>query len=127
MRFFERAEIKDALAYLRLTANRLDDASFERIVNHPPRGIGERTVDALRVYARSSGKSLWESAAEAEQLGELNPRAVGAIKRFLQLIELMANDIRPLPLAEQVETVIELAALKEHFKTKEPGKQVRRG
>lgn len=121
LRFFERAEIKDALAYLRLTANRLDDASFERIVNHPPRGIGERTVDALRVYARSSGKSLWESAYEAEQLGELNPRAVGAIKRFLQLIELMANDIRPLPLAEQVETVIELAALKEHFKTKEPG------
>ncbi|WP_020558198.1 DNA helicase II [Thiofilum flexile] len=121
LRFFERAEIKDALAYLRLVTNRLDDASFERIVNHPPRGIGERTVDALRIYARSTGKSLWEAAQESEQLGELSSRATGAIKRFLQLIELMGNDIAPLPLAEQVEIVIELAALKEHFKAKEPG------
>ena len=62
LRFFERAEIKDALAYLRLIANRDDDASFERVVNLPPRGIGARTLDVLRERARGAGSSLWRAA-----------------------------------------------------------------
>lgn len=123
LRFFERAEIKDALAYLRLTANRQDDASFERIVNHPPRGIGERTVDILRTQARSAGISLWEAACGAIDSGEFTPRAGNAILRFVQLIERMGADINGLPLAEQVETVIELSVLKAHFKAKEKGEQ----
>ena len=65
-RFFDRAEIKDALAYLRLIANRHDDAAFERVVNTPPRGIGDRTIDLLRARARREDTSMWEAV-----LGEL--------------------------------------------------------
>jgi DNA helicase-2/ATP-dependent DNA helicase PcrA len=61
MRFFERAEIKDALAYLRLLSNRNDDAAFERAVNTPTRGIGDRTLDEVRREARAQGISLWEA------------------------------------------------------------------
>ena len=59
LRFFERAEIKDALAYLRLVSNRNDDTSFERVVNLPTRGIGAKSIDTLRERARADGSSLW--------------------------------------------------------------------
>jgi DNA helicase-2/ATP-dependent DNA helicase PcrA len=121
LRFFERAEIKDALAYLRLSANPYDDASFERVVNHPPRGIGERTIDIVRDHARHSGRSLWETASMAAELGELTPRAANAVLGFVQLIQRMKGDIAPLPLAEQVQVVIELSSLKPHFLAKEKG------
>lgn len=123
LRFFERAEIKDALAYLRLTANRSDDASLERIINHPPRGIGERTVDILRTQARQDGKSLWESASAAADNGEFTPRAANSVMHFVHLINRMASDISGLPLKEQVEVVIDLAGLKPHFLAKEKGEQ----
>jgi DNA helicase-2/ATP-dependent DNA helicase PcrA len=64
LRFFERMEIKDAMAYLRLVANRDDDAAFERAVNTPPRGIGGRTIDEVRRLARAPGMSLWRAAAQ---------------------------------------------------------------
>lgn len=121
LRFFERAEIKDALAYLRLTANRSDDASFERIVNHPPRGIGERSVDILRTHARSAGISLWQAASLAAEIGEFTPRAANSVLAFVNLLNRMASDVRSLPLREQVEVVIDLAGLKEHFLAKEKG------
>ncbi|EIJ35341.1 DNA helicase II [Thiothrix nivea] len=123
LRFFERAEIKDALAYLRLTANRADDASLERIINHPPRAIGERTVDILRSQARQDGKSLWEAASAAADNGEFTPRAANAVMGFVHLINRMAKDINGLPLKEQVEIVIDLAGLKPHFLAKEKGEQ----
>ena len=97
-RFFERAEIKDALAYLRLTANRHDDAAFERAVNTPPRGIGERTLDALRRRARMENTSMWE--ATLGELGggsELAGRAKNAVKAFLALIDKMARDFAGVP------------------------------
>jgi DNA helicase-2/ATP-dependent DNA helicase PcrA len=75
LRFFERAEIKDALAYLRLVANRDDDPSFERVVNVPPRGIGGRTLDLLRETARAQGDSLWQGAAGLLTAGGLSGRA----------------------------------------------------
>ena len=121
LRFFERAEIKDALAYLRLTTNRADDASFERIVNHPPRGIGERTVDALRQIARAENRSLWEVTVEASTSGEFTGRASSAIVRFIELIQQMETEMQNLPLSEQVEAVISLSQLKEHFLYKEKG------
>ncbi|UJS24828.1 DNA helicase II [Thiothrix winogradskyi] len=121
LRFFERAEIKDALAYLRLTVNHQDDASFERIVNHPPRGIGERTVDILRSHARATNLSLWEAAAQAADIGDFTPRASNGVLGFVQLIKRMASDIHSLPLREQVEIVIDLAGLKPHFLAKEKG------
>ncbi|HET6804115.1 MAG TPA: UvrD-helicase domain-containing protein, partial [Frateuria sp.] len=97
LRFFERAEIKDALAYLRLTANRHDDAAFERAVNTPPRGIGDRTLDVLRRRARTEGSSMWEAAlGELTDGRELAGRAKNAVKGFLALIDQMARDFQPL-------------------------------
>ena len=95
-RFFERAEVKDALAYLRLTANRHDDAAFERAVNTPPRGIGDRTLDALRRRARGDNTSMWETAlTELASGNELAGRAKSAVKAFLTLINGMARTFKP--------------------------------
>ncbi len=102
LRFFERAEIKDALAYLRLTANRHDDAAFERAVNTPPRGIGDRTLDVLRRRARGENTSMWEAALhELAGASELAGRAKNAVKAFLALIDQMARDFQPLPPGER--------------------------
>jgi DNA helicase-2/ATP-dependent DNA helicase PcrA len=91
-RFFDRAEVKDALAYLRLTANRHDDAAFERAVNTPTRGIGDRTLDVLRRRARSEDISMWEAALTELSAGsELAGRAKHAVKAFLSLIDEMAR------------------------------------
>ena len=87
LRFFDRAEIKDTLAYLRLVANRHDDAAFERTVNTPPRGIGERTLDALRQRARTERSSLWDAALHELTGAGLAGRAKNALKAFLMLIE----------------------------------------
>ncbi|TAM58112.1 MAG: DNA helicase II [Rhodanobacter sp.] len=90
-RFFDRAEVKDALAYLRLTANRHDDAAFERAVNTPARGIGERTLDVLRRRARGQNTSMWEAALTELAGGELAGRAKNTVKAFLALIEELAR------------------------------------
>lgn len=113
LRFFERAEIKDALAYLRLMSNRHDDPSFERVVNLPTRGIGARTVEVLRQYARANDTSLWVAAGALVSDG-LSKRAANALHGFLQLIETMAGDVRDLDLHEQVDHAIEASQLIRH-------------
>lgn len=92
LRYFDRAEIKDALAYLRLVANRHDDAAFERAVNTPPRGIGDRTLDQMRQRARRDGSSLWEAVLAELGAGQLAGRARNALRGFLELIEALARD-----------------------------------
>jgi DNA helicase-2/ATP-dependent DNA helicase PcrA len=121
LRFFERAEIKDALAYLRLVASRADDTSFERVVNLPTRGIGAKTLDSLRDTARANGTSLWLAATAAVQTG-LAQRAAAALKAFLDLIERLATEVAGLELHEQVDHVIQMSGLIEHFK-KERGER----
>ena len=121
LRFFERQEIKDALAYLRLISHRDDDSSFERIVNKPTRGIGARTLEAMRSYARANSCSLWR-AAGAVASDELSGRAANAIVAFLNLIERMAKDTEGLDLHEQVDHVIHASGLIEFFK-KEKGER----
>jgi DNA helicase-2/ATP-dependent DNA helicase PcrA len=113
LRFFERAEIKDALAYLRLMANRDDDASFERVVNLPTRGIGARTVDAMREYAKANATSLWK-AAGALASGELAKRAATAVVGFINLIESLDRDTRGYSLHERVDQVVQDSGLVEH-------------
>ncbi len=115
LRFFERAEIKDALAYLRLIAHRDDDTSFERVVNRPTRGIGARTVEAMRNYARANGCSLWRAAA-ATASDELNGRAANAVLRFMQLIEGLARDTAGLDLEAKVDHVIHASGLVDFFR-----------
>ncbi len=102
-RFFDRAEVKDALAYLRLTANRHDDAAFERAVNTPPRGIGDRTLDVLRRRARIDNISMWEATLAELTSSELAGRAKNAVKAFLALLDGMARDFKPLSLREKDE------------------------
>ncbi|WP_343855335.1 DNA helicase II [Rhodanobacter soli] len=124
-RFFERAEVKDALAYLRLTANRHDDAAFERAVNTPPRGIGDRTLDALRRRARGENISMWEAVlAELSGGSELAGRAKNAVKAFLGMIDTMAHTFQPstpdgekgaLTLAEQIDHAITHTGLRDFY------------
>jgi DNA helicase-2/ATP-dependent DNA helicase PcrA len=116
LRFFERAEIKDALAYLRLISSRADDASFERVVNLPTRGIGAKSVDVIRDQAKAATTSLWTAAAHCVATGALGPKAEAAVNGFLKLIEQLANDISGLELHEQVDHVINNSGLVEHHK-----------
>jgi DNA helicase-2/ATP-dependent DNA helicase PcrA len=115
LRFFERAEIKDALAYLRLTSNRDDDASFERVVNHPTRGIGGRTLDIIRQQGRRDDISLWQAAIMVINEQQVAARACNALLMFLQLIDEMAAGLDKLPLGEQVEHVMHPSGLLDHF------------
>ncbi|MBG5979564.1 DNA helicase II [Proteus mirabilis] len=111
-RFFERQEIKDALSYMRLTANRHDDASFERVVNTPTRGIGDRTLDVVRQVARDNQITLWESALQVIEHKMLAGRAIAAIARFLELIETLANETVDMPLHVQTDRIIRDSGLK---------------
>jgi DNA helicase-2/ATP-dependent DNA helicase PcrA len=121
LRFFERAEIKDALAYLRLVSNRDDDSSFERVVNRPTRGIGARTVESMRAYARANSCSMWR-AAGAIASDELGGRAATAVLGFLNLVERMARETAGLELNDQADHVIQASGLIEFFK-KEKGER----
>ncbi|WP_458736056.1 DNA helicase II [Zobellella taiwanensis] len=112
LRFFERQEIKDALGYLRLINNRGDEASFERIVNTPTRGIGERTLGLIRDAARDRQQTLWQSAWALVEEKILTGRAASAVSRFLALINQLEDDTRELPLHVQTDRVIELSGLK---------------
>ncbi|MEO8010002.1 MAG: ATP-dependent DNA helicase [Dokdonella sp.] len=143
-RFFDRAEIKDALAYLRLIGNRHDDAAFERVVNTPPRGIGDRTIDLLRARARRDNTSMWEAVLVEMADSALAGRAKNALRAFLVLIDALARDCltpshlplneeepldsgvrrddaqestaarEPLPLAEQMDHAIVRSGLREY-------------
>jgi DNA helicase-2/ATP-dependent DNA helicase PcrA len=116
LRFFERAEIKDALAYLRLIDNRNDDASFERVVNTPTRGIGDRSVEKIREVVKTKEYSMWEAARSLLDRKELTARAGNAIAGFLRLIETLAADTTELELFEQVEHVIHASGLVEYYR-----------
>lgn len=122
LRFFERQEIKDALAYLRLLFSRHDDASFERVVNTPTRGIGGRTLDQLREFARSHDVSLWASAKNMSANGALGTRGSAAVRAFLQLIDELEAATVDAPLGDQVEYVIQHSGLLQHYE-KEGGER----
>ena len=115
LRFFERAEIKDALAYLRLISNRKDDASFERVVNLPTRGIGAKSLDSIREYAKGAGSTLWEAAGAC--IGDtLGPKASQALRGFMTLIERLDHEILSLPLHEKVDHVLKTSGLVDSYK-----------
>jgi len=115
LRFYERAEIKDALAYLRLLANRDDDGAFERVVNMPARGVGARTLELLRDAARGAGESLWRAAARSIANKALSARAAGAVSGFMTLVDELAEQTSDLPLEERTGIVIERSQLLAHY------------
>ena len=122
MRFYERAEIKDALAYVRLARFQEDDASFERIVNTPTRGIGNKTLEELRALARRDNCSLWNAALQIVQHKLMTARALNALEIFIHLIQRMKQAESEATLDEHVDQVIKLSGLIEHFK-KEKGEK----
>ena len=121
MRFFERAEIKDTLAYLRLVANRADDAAFERTVNTPVRGIGDRTLDEVRRRAREHGVSLWQAAGALVAENALAARARNAVAGFLSLIEALDAETVDLALKDRVDHVLARTRLREHWSSEARG------
>ncbi len=116
LRFFERAEIKDALSYLRLVCNRSDDASFERVVNLPTRGIGAKSMEVVREHARGAGVSMWQAAAAAIADNSLGAKAAAAVHGFMALIERLARETAGLALFEQVDQVLKASGLIEHYR-----------
>jgi len=111
MRFFERQEIKDALAYLRLMANRNDDAAFERVVNTPVRGVGDRTLDVVRQTAREQQLTMWQATRELLQNKALAGRAASALQRFCELVDSLATETAEMPLHVQTDRVIKDSGL----------------
>jgi DNA helicase-2/ATP-dependent DNA helicase PcrA len=117
MRYFERAEVKHALAYLRLVAQPEDDGALLRVVNFPPRGIGARTLEQLQDVARGRGTSLWQAAAS----GAVGGKSGASLATFIRTIEQLRAETASLPLPEAVEHVIEGAGLKKHYAAEKDG------
>ena len=116
-RFFERKEVKDALAYLRLIANHNDDGALLRVINFPTRGIGNRTIEHIRDLAERSGTSLWQAACSAS----LSGRAVTAVSTFITLVEKIKTDTVGFLLPDLIEHVNETSGLINHFRKERDG------
>ncbi|WP_417471683.1 DNA helicase II [Luteimonas mephitis] len=121
VRFFERAEIKDTLAYLRLVSNRSDDAAFERAVNTPTRGIGERTLDEVRQRARADSVSLWEASIRVSHGNGLAARARNALAGFHALVDALDGEVAELPLKDKIDHVLVRSGLREHYTNESKG------
>ena len=125
VRFYERLEIRNSVAYLRLILNQQDDASMERIMNVPPRGIGNKTVETLRILAREQGCSLWQAAQMALENKVLATRAANALLDFIQLIvDLTATVLEQDDLGAMVKLVNETSGMIEYHE-KEKGEKGR--
>lgn len=121
LRFFDRAEVKDALAYLRLLSNAHDDTAFERVINLPPRGIGERTLENIRLRARENQQSLWDATRAI--LPTMSTGRVGAgLRQFVQIIDDMMQQISQLALPALVPLVLQRSGLEAYVRA-QPGER----
>ncbi len=123
-RFYERLEIRNAMAYLRLVASRDDDAAMERVINTPVRGIGNKTMDFLRTLARTENISLWQSALKAINEGLLPSRATLSITGFLNLINELEGFAKSKDLHELCDQAIMQSGLIQHHE-KEGGEKAK--
>ncbi|EEX64294.1 DNA helicase II [Vibrio metoecus] len=115
MRFFERQEIKDALSYLRLINNRNDDTAFERVINTPPRGLGDKTLDTIRFAARDRGCTLWDASIGLLNDQVLTGRAAGALSRFVELINALEEEGIDMPLHVLTDHAVKTSGLFEMY------------
>lgn len=111
LRFFERQEIKDALSYLRLVNNTADDAAFERIVNTPARGLGDKSISVIRDYARTNEVSMWDASKHLLQQKGMSPRAANSLNMFIETVENIAAHIEPLPLEQKADHAMKASGL----------------
>lgn len=116
LRFFERAEIKDALAYLRLSVNLSDNSAFDRIINVPPRGIGQKTVEKIRDIAIAHDTTYWEGAQIALQEQSITGKARLGLLGFVELISTLSSNLKEDPLAVLVSNAITHSGLLSYFK-----------
>jgi len=115
LRFFERAEIKDCLAYLRLLANSDDDTAFERVINVPTRGIGESTQALLRDHAKQYDLSLWQTTNQLFLEKRLPPRVASSISQFMAILQKLRQEAQFFPLEKMVSHVVHQSGLMEHY------------
>ncbi len=123
-RFYERLEIRNALAYMRLVASRDDDAAFERVINTPVRGLGAKTLDSIRQIARAEGCSMWQAAVKVVEESLLPARAVLNVTGFMALINAMEDQVYGRELYEFTEYVVKQSGLVQHHE-KEGGEKAR--
>ena len=123
-RFYERVEIKNAMAYIRLIYGREDDAAFERVINLPPRGIGTKTLDVIRKKAKEENYSLWKASCDLIKNDGLTSRARGSLSRFMKDLENLQTEIENLELKKVVDHTIQRSGLIEYHK-KEAGEKGR--
>ncbi len=126
LRFFERAEIKDTLAYLRLIENPDDNTAFERIINLPVRGIGDQTLGFIREFATRSGTSLWVALGVIVREKRLTPRACGALEKFIHLINELGDEIEILSLPLKVQLTLDKTTLRSHYEKEHDERRERR-
>ena len=117
-RFFERAEVKDVIAYLRLAVNSLDDAAFERTINNPPRGLGEKTIQVVREYSKKHSISMWETISQIDKTEINSTRANNSFADFIKIINTLRGHLNELHLVSLIEKVIELSALNKYYESK---------
>ncbi len=115
MRFFERQEIKDALSYLRLINNRNDDTAFERVINTPPRGLGDKTLETIRFAARDRGCTLWDASVGLLNAQVLTGRAASALSRFVELINAWEEEGIDMPLHVLTDHAVKTSGLLEMY------------
>ena len=121
LRFFERLEIKHALAYLRIAGNPDDDGAFSRVVNFPPRGIGARSVEQVMDLAKRYNISMYAAAANGISSGEITGRSAAAIGSFLKIAEALKISSTKVSLSELVDECLELSGLKTHYAAEREG------
>lgn len=115
LRFFERAEIKDTLAYLRMLSNPMADYAFDRTINHPSRGIGQKSIDMIREQAKLQSQSLWNATLALLESASLTSRIKTVLQVYVDLIRTMQADLEQATLSGKIEHCIQHSGLKAHF------------
>ncbi|MFL2569046.1 MAG: UvrD-helicase domain-containing protein [Gammaproteobacteria bacterium] len=117
-RFFERAEVKDVIAYLRITVNTSDDSAFERTVNNPPRGLGEKTIQVIRNYAKENALSMWDTINQIHKTNITSTRALNSLNNYISIINELIINVKNLDLKNLIEKTISLSTLTKYYESK---------
>ena len=117
-RFFERAEVKDVIAYLRITVNTSDDSAFERTINNPPRGLGEKTIQIIRNFAKENELSMWDTINQIHKTNITGTRALNALNDYISIINELIVNVKNLDLKNLIEKAINLSTLTKYYDSK---------